>query len=444
MKIEAKKIAAFVGAAALLSSQAAFANWEFSGYDTAIPDSYGKIYNEVIGGKYTSKTKVEPVAPKDVEWKFEGYELAYPHAGYEKLYLEGNVQNGVTRNVSHFPQWETRFKDFMWEVSGEHRIYQRQQTKINNKYWAWDFGQDAVQENMVFVPTTRVANVTESFRQYGIANLDNNGNYVFDVNGKVYNEEKFALYNDFEVIPTPFNVTVDEDGEPTKKIKEGDFFHYQNLSQINTFDGSYVVSDSDIAEQIDIMASKFVTGPTYYGENPTKDVAAMYYRSYGKGWSWDADTVRKEKGAKIEWTEPTYEMNEPYNYYQYLIVNGLVMDGRNDTPEIWRYTGGKAAPSVEWRYAFVEGQYPYNVVEYKYIRNAAGKMVLALDENNEPVYRYPSGEFGNYHIKVTDTEIQVWVKDKKGDYMVDSFSRTDADFGGGYAGYVGSAGYVND
>jgi len=120
------------------------------------------------------------------------------------------------------------------------------------------------------------------------------------------------------------------------------------------------------------------------------------------------------------------------------------MDGRNDTPEIWRYTGGKATPSVEWRYAFVEGQYPYNVVEYKYIRNAAGKMVLALDENNEPVYRYPSGEFGNYHIKVTDTEIQVWVKDKKGDYMVDSFSRTDADFGGGYAGYVGSAGYVND
>ena len=46
MKIKARKIAALVSAAALLSSQAAFASWEFAGYDTAVPDSYGKIYNE--------------------------------------------------------------------------------------------------------------------------------------------------------------------------------------------------------------------------------------------------------------------------------------------------------------------------------------------------------------------------------------------------------------
>lgn len=440
MKIKARKIAALVSAAALLSSQAAFASWEFAGYDTTVPDSYGKIYNEVIGGKYTSKTKVEPVAEKDVEWKFEGYELSYPHAGYERLYLEGNAQKGVTRNVSQFPQWETRFKDFMWELSGEHRIYQRQQTKISNKYWAWDFGKDASDEAMVFVPTTRVADVKESFRQYGIANLDNDGNYVFDINGKIYNEEKFALYSDFEAIPTPFNVKLDEEGEPTKEIKEGDFLHFVNLSQINA-DGSYTVTDEDIANYIDIGASKFVTGPTYYGENPTKDVAAIYYRSYDKGWNWDADTVRLEKGAKIEWTNPIYEMAEPHNYYQYLIVNGLVMDGRNDTPRIWRYTNGKASPDVEWRYAFVEADYPYNVVEYKYIRNSSGKMVLAY-ENGEPVYRYPTGEFGNYHIKVTDTEIQVWVKDAKGDYKIDSISRTDADFGGSYAGYTGAAGYV--
>ena len=174
MKIKSEKIAAAVCAAALMTSLTAAASWEFAGYDTSMPDSYGKIYNEVLGGKYTSKTKLEPVAAEDVQWKFEGYELAFPHAGYERLYLEGNAQKSITRTVSSFPQWETRFRDFMWEVAGEHRIYQRQQTKINNKYWAWDFGKDAADESMVFVPTTRNAETTVEFRQYGIGNLDNN------------------------------------------------------------------------------------------------------------------------------------------------------------------------------------------------------------------------------------------------------------------------------
>lgn len=441
MKINAKKIAAVVCTTALMSSLTAAANWEFAGYDTTTPDSYGKIYNEVIGGKYTSKTKLEPVADKDVEWKFEGYELDFPHAGYERLYLEGNAQKNITRTIANFPQWETRFQDFMWEVAGEHRIYQRQQTKINNKYWAWDFGKTATDESMVFVPTTRNAAVDVEFRQYGIANLDNDGKYVYDVNGNVYNEEKYTLYSDFEAMPAAFNVELDEEGNPTKEIVYGDFFHSDNLSRLN-YDGSYAVSDWEIAQNIDIAASKFVTGPSFYGENPTKDAAAMYYDVYNPAWSWDADTVRLEKSAAISWTNPVYEMAAPYNYYQYLVVNGLVMDGRADTPRIFRYTGGKATPKVEWKYAFVEAAYPYHVVEYKYISDVDGKMVLAY-ENDEPVYRYPTGEFGNYNIKVTDTEIQVWVKDANKDYMIDSISRVDADFGGGYAGYVGAAGYVD-
>ena len=67
MKIKVKKIAAVVCTTALVSSITAAASWEFAGYDTTMPDSYGKIYNEVIGGKYTSKTKLEPVAKEDVQ-----------------------------------------------------------------------------------------------------------------------------------------------------------------------------------------------------------------------------------------------------------------------------------------------------------------------------------------------------------------------------------------
>lgn len=139
-----------------------------------------------------------------------------------------------------------------------------------------------------------------------------------------------------------------------------------------------------------------------------------------------------------------YEMDEPYCYYQYLIVNGVATDGHNDTPRIFRYTGGKATPEVQWRYAFVEADYPYNIVEYKYIRGNDGKMVQAFDASGCPVYRYPTGEHGNTYFKVTDTEVQCWIRDKKGDYMIDSISRTDADFGDWYAGYVNAAGYVNN
>lgn len=196
-----KRFIALVNAAAVFSSVTASAAWEFAGYDTTNPPEYSKIYNEVIGGKYTSKTKTDALSEKDVAWKLEGYELQYPHAGYERLYLEGNAQKNITRTTNLFPQWETRFKDFMWDIAkdetGGHLIYQRQQTMINNKYWAWDFGKDAYDDAMVFVPTTRHAEVTEEFKNYGIANLDLNGNYIFDRAGNTHNAEKTAVYNKF-------------------------------------------------------------------------------------------------------------------------------------------------------------------------------------------------------------------------------------------------------
>ncbi len=73
------------------SGISASAVWEFVGYDTTMPPTYAKIFNEKINGSYTSKVKTEPVAEEDVLWKTEGFEFDYPHAGYERLYLEGNA-----------------------------------------------------------------------------------------------------------------------------------------------------------------------------------------------------------------------------------------------------------------------------------------------------------------------------------------------------------------
>lgn len=448
-----KKSFALLFAGVILSTSASAA-WEFAGYDTTNPPSYGKIYNEVLNGKFTSNQRIDPLDPGLVQWRFEGYELQYPHAGYERLYLEGNPQNNITRTTNLFPQWETQFRDFMWDISkdtnGKHRIYQRQQTKINNKYWAWDFGRDAYEDLAVFVPTTRYADVSEEFRDYGIANLDMNGNYIFDAAGTVHNAAKYDVYSEFGM-PAAFPVKLDELGNPTKEITEDSFLHFSNLSLLDE-NGHFVYTDADIAWalantlNLPVMQSAFLSGPTYHGESAEKDLAAMYLEN--PQWNWynaDGSKIQVLRGVvpDIGWTVPMYENAEPYYYYQYLVINGLIMDGRNDTPKIWRYTGGKATPDVEWRYAFPEASYPFNIVEVKFIRGNDGKMILGLDENDNIVYRIPTGEYANSFFKVTDTEIQFWIRDEKGDHFIESISRTAADFGGGYYGYTNAAGLVS-
>ena len=451
-----KKVTALVSAATLISAVTVSAAWEFAGYDTTNPPSYGKIYNEVINGKYTSKSKIDALDEKDIAWKFEGYERSYPHAGYERLYLEGNAQKNITRTTNLFPQWQTRFKDYMWDIAkdanGGHLIYQRQQTMINNKSWAWDFGRDAYEDSTIFVPTTRYATVTEEFKDYGIANLDLNGKYIFDINGNVYNQAKYDVYSKFG-IPSAFPVVVDENGNITKDIKEGSFLHHDFLSELDGA-GHFAHSDAEISRMLyeaglPVVQSSYLTGPTYLGESAVKDLAAIYNQH--PEWAWengDGSQIEVLRAAfpRVSWTNPQYENAEPYKYYQFMIINGIIMDGHNDTPKIWRYTGGKADPYVEWRYAFPEEAYPYNVVEQKYIRNNDGKMIPGLDVNNFFCFRIPTGKMGNELIKVTDTEIQFYIRDAKGDHLIGSktLSRVNADFGGGFAGYVGASGYVTD
>lgn len=462
-----RKMIALVSAAAAVSTATAYAEWEFAGYDTSVYP-YEKIYNEVIDGHYTCRTKTEPVSPWDVEWVLEGYELAYPHAGYERLYLEGNAQKAITRLTNLFPQWDVRFRDFMWEVAGDHQIYQRQQTKINNTYWAWDFGKNAYDESLVFVPTTRYADVTEDFRTYAIGNLDENGELVWaeeEGNTTVYDYEIYTNLKDYGVAMREFDVYFDNEGYPTSKLKVNDptISEAERMAMDNydiSADNLYGKTDYEVSKIMEgyINVSKLVTGPSYYGENGTKDVAPMRYENRNAGWEWDYDTVRgafieylysdgvydyySEDEVKIEWSKPVYEMAEPYLYYEYLIVNGVVMDGSNDTPEIWRYTGGKATPDVEWRYAFTEAAAPHAIVEFKYIRDNDGDMVLAYDRDGVVEYRYPTGEFGNCFFKVTDTKVQVWVKSEVGEALLYEYDRANFDFGDYYAGYTNAAGYV--
>lgn len=426
MNFKKRRIAAFCAAAMAFGTVSASAQWQFAGYDTRDLDNIGKIYNEKVNGYYTSKSKIDPIASDDVEWRFEGYEYDYPHAGYDRLYLEGNYQN-ITRYNNLFPQWETRFKDYLWEVcvnqeTGGHRIYQRQQSNIPGKGWAWDFGENESVEAVLLSPTNRNADVTYSFKTYGFANFDLNGNFV--------SPEVAAMYEYFGVNNKIFEYDYD-----TREIAAGTFFHSDNLSAIDESTGQYVVSDAEIAAMVGSIQSKFVTGPSFHNDNPTKDVAAIYLANSDKGWEWDSDVVRYG-GAKIAWTPLSYEMQEPYKQYQYLVVNGVVLDGRNDTPKVWRYTNGKATPNVEWRYVnwkdlgtdlenYSMTSDPFNIIEWKYID---GKP--AYNADGSPVLRIPTGEYANGYIKVTDTAIELWRSTGRGaDEFICSVSRVNHSLG---------------
>lgn len=433
MKCKKSIISGVVCSIVAFSSLAVSAEWIDAGYDTTTPPNYFKIQNEVLYGKSTSNFKEVPVKEKDVKWVTEGYELGYPHAGYDRLYLEGNKQV-ITRYNGLYPQWETRYRDFMWELCGDHTIWQRQQTNIPGIGWKWDFGNEElnVSDFEVFVPTNRTAEVTDSFSAFGVGSYDMYGNYIAD------RPEIKSLYNylgtvDYKVL------------DKENVAKDDSFFSAYNLSQRDE-NGEFAVTDEMISNILGTyIVAKNVTGPTYYGEPATKNVAYKYLEMFHEGtvdaWYWDNDIVKYAK-ADISWTAPQYEMAEPYYYYQYLTINGLTFDGRNDTPRIFRYLGNpnvtlgcglsKASPKVEWRYLFSEAEAPYNVIEVKYLD---GKMAYD-EETGEPVTR-KTGEFGNAYIKVTSNEIQLWVKDDRGgNVQVDAISRTEANYGGTSNGFV--------
>lgn len=376
-------------------------NMVFAGFDTTDPEHPNRIYNEVIKGSYTNKQVLVPVNPT---WSAEGYESVYPYAGYDRMYLDGKKQP-ITRYNNLFPQWETRRRDYMWEMKAPYVIWERQQTKVNNKTWTWDFGNEAfsIPDSVLKTKTNRTAYVVDiSMKEYGFGRYDKTGK-LLDINEQ-------RMYSDFNVgAINEWNNLVNT------------AFTSEKLSARDAATNKYVMSDGDIAKLIPVVYSKYITAKFNKTGNAgltTKNVANEYLIHMNDGWQWDADTFEIRYDAEISWTAPSYEMAEPYNYYQFLIVNGVVLDGTNGKDRIFRYTGGKASPKITWKFEFFQNakdangniiESVYEVVERKYVDGVA-----AVDVNNNPIYRVPTGEYGNTYFKLNGNMIEYWVVDKAG------------------------------
>ena len=148
---------------------------------------------------------------------------------------------------------------------------------------------------------------------------------------------------------------------------------------------------------------------------------------------------------EIDWTAPDYEFDEDYNYYQCLIVNGIVFDGTKDTPRVIRHTGGKATPKVEWKYTtwkelndrfnvalFADLIGVTDVVEWKYVNGQPAY------ENGIPVLRVPTGEYAKCFIKITDSHVELWRETIYGEELAVQYPIQDAP-AGNYAGFAPGA-----
>lgn len=407
MKRLFKKLVVCVTAVAMTASMSAsvfaqteMSNMVFAGYDTTDPYNPNKIYNEVIGGKYTNKQILVPVTPT---WTVEGYESEYPYAGYSRMYLEGNAQD-ITAYNNLFPQWETRRRDYMWEIKAPYVIWERQQTKVNNKTWKWDFGNDAfnIPDSAVKTRTNRTAYVVDiSMKEYGF------GRYT--KNGSPLSAAQQRMYSDFSVnaVSTWNNLLATA-------------FTPESLSATDE-QNRYVLSDEEIAAMIPVVQSKYITAKFNASGNDgltTKSVADEYLIHMDDGWQWDSDSFGTVATATVSWSAPYYEMAEPYNYYQYMIVNGVVLDGSNGKDRVYRYTGGKASPKITWKFAFFQNAKDasgkqidnvYEVVERKYVDG-----IEAVDAYGNPIYRVPTGEYGNTYFVLNGKTIEYWVVDKAG------------------------------
>ena len=375
-----------------------------------------EVYNEVRDGRYTGKQLYKEVAEDRLTWVFEGYEGVYPYAGYECLYIDGLKQAEVIKYDGTTPQWKTKRQDYSWTITEPYQIWERQMTQVNGTTWNWDFENKrfGIDDRAVFNPTVRYVEPVVEYEVIGTA--------VYDVEGdRIYTQDcntlAFKPASEFEAYYDVFGDLYAV--ENWNKIALPGDLSWDSLSEKKESTNEYEITDAMIQSMVPVFKKKLVTAP---GER-TRDVLAEYkkhpeYPVWTQGYVDEitkekytaADTIIVEYDATISWTTPQYELAEPYREYQFLIVNGIVLDGSKDANGeykdcVGRYTGALGNPVVEWEFYMynalgdeegdVNGRrHVYEVVERKLIN---GKKVV--DAFGHYVTRVRTDVYGYGYVK---------------------------------------------
>lgn len=92
------------------------------------------------------------------------------------------------------------------------------------------------------------------------------------------------------------------------------------------------------------------------------------------------EDYRLENVAKIDTPQgPQYEVR---------FVKTSTQPGKSKLPYIWRYTGGVSQPKVEWKLAFAEAAYPYEIYEEKFVNGIATGVYRSTGEYANDVVKF--------------------------------------------------------
>ncbi len=408
----------------------------------------GEYFSEYVNGVRV-RSEVRPTAHK---WVEEGFETAYPHAGYSRLYAKNSDTKqfealNYTSYNGLFANWETRFVEYDWDyldILAQYKncaecakavtnmtvvlnsekcphgnthfnkwvaqVWDRRQTNIPGAGWKYDFGnKNLVDEFDVFawtdadvhVPCTSVraieAPITEKGPYFGLAQSETLPVYdayrsnvvevkpeykvafVGDIN--VATGKKINLNNkDEKILADAYKSLIGDAwlNNVNFKANYAGVLNYVDLSARDVATGRFLMSDADIAKNIVVVTTKYVSGPTFdmngkINGTKTVDLAKEFVADYklkldGK-WNakfdaeYDYDDEEYNKSVayampvyarpatvgEISWTEPNHEDVAPFQYYQYLTVCGVVFNGENGRPVITRYLGTYAGPDNSWK-----------------------------------------------------------------------------------------------
>ena len=243
-----------------------------------------------------------------VEFKNPWFDIYYPNNEYANVYADGKnlgVYHSTSRN-GLMNLVEYKDVDYMWEVAAPFQIYSVKKAKLMiNGAVQW-FGTPAF--NYPTKYTGRNADVKVNKYAYGF------GAYEITEAGKVtLVPAKLAGYVDAGYANVDLSPVAG--AAPARQVLN---IRYADIKIPRTYDYALVGPAFDEVGNATpyaktVVASKYEGNPADFGVNPLISTVV--------------DRDGNETLCDITWTAGGYEFESPHNIYEYLTVDGVVMNG---------------------------------------------------------------------------------------------------------------------
>lgn len=347
MKLRTKILSLAMAATMLTGvvAGAASTTWVFDGYDLNDPQ-YRKVEKQLDEKGYPTGLWRYAGMPNSIERKHAFYEAAYPHYEYAQLYLDGVAQDRlVATGVKAKSVQEVR--PLYWEAYAPYAIYGQTYTSIPG-ILAW------TPVDLAVLPASYMGNadVKKDWVDYG-----------FSAYRTVYG----AFVDTYDFLTTEVGMNKFQFSKNYTDMVNS----YKAIQALDLTNKDFDAwpAGTEFTAVVPSLIQEELVGPKYEDGKVvgTKAVRALdeMMAAAGNGANYNAALVTSElEYAPVYWQYAGYENEIHHSIYEYLVIDGVVMDGGDclelvydpclkgqnwylapaKKPLIKRYTGGVAAP----------------------------------------------------------------------------------------------------